>query len=156
MSTFQFSPRVVALGAGMTLVAGALFATGMVNHQQEAQAAVGATDTVPVNRTQEASSGIRVLSAHVIGDGGIVDLRYQVLDSTKAGVVEGDVNHTPTLTDVDSGSALQDTAAMRHGHSMQNGGTYFLLYYNKSGVVKPGDLINVTINGITLNNVPVE
>jgi hypothetical protein len=39
---------------------------------------------------------------------------------------------------------------------MRNGGTYFLLYYNKSGAVKSGDLINVTINGITLNNVPVD
>ena len=96
-----------------------------------------------------------MLSAHVVGSGGIVELTYQVLDPTRAGIVEGDVNKTPKLIKQGSGDTLQNTAAMRHGHTMRPAGTYFLLYYNQGGAVKVGDRIDVNIAGVTLTGVPV-
>jgi hypothetical protein len=90
-----------------------------------------------------------------VGDGGIIDVRYQVLDPLKASIVEGDPTKTPALKDVRNGAVLTDTAAMRHGHAQRPAGTYFLLYFNKGGVVKSGDFINVTVAGLTLKNVPV-
>ena len=152
-STINISPRVTALGAAGALATVALVA-GSVATRQEAKAADSNT-AVPTSRVVEATAGIRVISAHVAGDGGIVDLRYQVLDPNKAAIVEGDPSRTPTITDAGTGAVLTDTAAMRHGHSMRPAGTYFLLYYNKEGVIQPGDFINVTIDGVSLDNVPV-
>ncbi len=145
--------RVVALGAAVTLLTSALFAASVLARQDAS--ATGSGGPTPVDRQVEAASGIRVLAAHVVGSGGIVELTYQVLDPAKASIVEGDVSKTPLLTDAASGDTLQDTAAMRHGHTMRPAGTYFLLYYNKGKVVVPGDHIDVTINGTTLNDVPV-
>jgi hypothetical protein len=145
--------RLVALGAGATLLTGAIFAGSVVANQSAS--AAGASGPVPVSRAVEAASGIRVLAAHVVGSGGIVELTYQVLDPNKAGIVEGDVAKTPLITDTSSGETLQDTAAMRHGHTMRPAGTYFLLYYNRGGAVAKGDSISVTIAGQTLVGVPV-
>jgi hypothetical protein len=145
--------RLIALGAGATLLTGAIFAGSVIANQSAS--AVGGNGPTPISRVVEASSGIRVLSAHVVGSGGIVELTYQVLDPTKAGIVEGDVAKTPLLTDNGSGATLQNTAAMRHGHAMRPAGTYFLLYYNQNGVVRSGDKIDVTIAGQTLKDVPV-
>ena len=39
---------------------------------------------LPTSRALESKTGIRIISAHVEGDGGIVDVRYQVLDPNKA------------------------------------------------------------------------
>jgi hypothetical protein len=145
--------RLVALGAGVTLLTGALFAGSVLANQ--AASAVGGNAPMPISRQVEASSGIRVLGAHVVGSGGIVEITYQVLDPTRAAIVEGDVAKTPKLTKQGSGDTLQNTAAMRHGHTMRPAGTYFLLYYNQNGVVKPGDKIDVTIAGTILTGVPV-
>jgi len=145
--------RLVALGAGVTLMTGALLAGGVLANQ--AASAAGGNAPVPISRQVESASGIRVLAAHVVGSGGIVELTYQVLDPTKAGIVEGDVAKTPKLIKQGSGDTLQNTAAMRHGHTMRPAGTYFLLYYNQGGAVKVGDRIDVNIAGTTLTGVPV-
>jgi hypothetical protein len=145
--------RVVAAGAAVALLSGALFASSVVARHDAS--ASGDDSRTPTDRKVEAASGIRVLGAHVVGSGGIIELTYQVLNPAKASIVEGDVNKTPLLTDVGTGEELHDTAAMRHGHNMRPAGTYFLLYYNKGNVVGPGDHIDVTINGTTLKDVPV-
>ena len=103
----------------------------------------------------EAVTGIRILSAHVEGDGGIIDIRYQVLDPAKANVVEGDPTNTPALQPDGTTDTLTNTAAMRKGHERREAGTYFLLYYDRGGLVKSGDFIDVNFGGQTLVNVPV-
>jgi hypothetical protein len=145
--------RAVGLAAGVALLTAGLLAGSVLAHQDAS--AAGGNRPMPFSRTVEAASGIRVLGAHVVGSGGIVELTYQVLDPAKAGIVEGDVTKTPLLTDAGSGQTLHDTAAMRHGHTMRPAGTYFLLYYDKDGAVVAGDTIDVTINGQTLSGVPV-
>ncbi len=152
-SSFTISPRVAVVGATVALATGALLA-GSVMMDNASEAATSKTK-VPQSRQMEAKSGIRILSAHAVGDGGIIDVRYQVLDPLKASIVEGDPTKTPALKDVRNGAVLTDTAAMRHGHAQRPAGTYFLLYFNKGGVVKSGDFINVTVAGLTLKNVPV-
>ena len=152
-SSFTISPRAAVVGATVALATGALLA-GSVAMNNSSEAATGKTK-VPQSRQMEAKSGIRILSAHAVAGGGVIDLRYQILDPLKAAIVEGDPTKTPHLQDVRNGGVLADTAAMRKGHEMRPAGTYFLLYYNKSGVVKSGDFVNVTIDGLTLNNVPV-
>lgn len=151
--TSTWGTRAVAALAGGALLAAGLFAASVVGR---ADASVGTRPPrTPIDRVVEAHSGIRVLAAHVVGAGGIVELTYQVLDPAKASIVEGDVDHTPLITDARSGDQLHDTAAMRHGHVMRPAGTYFLLYFNRGKVIRPGDTIDVTIAGTTLRGVPV-
>jgi len=149
----SISPRVVALGAGVALATGALLVPQIVAHQ-EVRAADNTT-AVPTDRTVEAATGIRVLSAHVVGDGGVINLSYRILDGSKAMIVDGDAAHTPLITDQSNGQTLVQTASMRHGETMRTAGTYYLLYFNRGKAVKPGDFVDVTIGGQTLHQVPV-
>jgi hypothetical protein len=114
-SSFTISPRVAVVGATVALATGALLA-GSVMMDNASEAATSKTK-VPQSRQLEAKTGIRILSAHAVGDGGIIDVRYQVLDPLKASIVEGDPTKTPALKDVRNGAVLTDTAAMRHGHA---------------------------------------
>ena len=145
--------RATALVAVFVLLTAALLATVWFARPDTARAT--AHSTMPHSRAIEAKTGIRILSAHVVGDGGIVDVRYQVLNPAKVRIVEGDSNQVPALVDPASGKSLQVTAAMRKGHERRPAGTYALIYYNKDGLVKSGDFINITIQGQTLTHVPV-
>ena len=137
--------RGVALGAALALVAGALLGAVYLARPNDAQSA--ANSTMPNSRAMEAKTGIRILSAHVVADGGIVDVRYLVLDPNKANVIEGDPTHTPALVPASKTDALTKTAAMRKGHERREAGTYFLLYYNRGALVHPGDLIDISFDG---------
>ncbi len=154
-TSLTMSPRAMALGATVALATGALLVASVVTRTDVSAAGGGGNPVVPTSRAMEAQSGIRILSAHIVASNGVIDLRYQVLDPLKVSIVEGDVTKTPQIKDVDTGVQLQKTASMRRGHVMRAAGTYFLLYYNRGGAVQPGDKIDVTIDGITLYNVPV-
>ena len=154
MATTTNAPsRGVALGAALALLTAALLGGAYLARPTDARA--GLSGAMPESRQMEATTGIRILSAHVAGSGGIIDVRYQVLDAAKANIVEGDPNNTPALVNKASGDSLQNTAAMRKGHERREAGTYFLLYYDHSGLVKAGDVIDITLGGQTLTDVPV-
>jgi hypothetical protein len=144
--------RGIALLALFALALGLFLSVAYLARPQGARA--DARTPMPTSRDQESRTGVRIISAHVVGDGGIVDIRYQVIDPERADVREGDPAFTPQLDD-ESGGSLVKTAAMRKGHERRQAGTYSLLYYNREGVVHPGDFIDVSFGGVTLTGVPV-
>jgi hypothetical protein len=122
---------------------------------------VPAGSTNEVNPAQasavQATWGIRILQVALTGNGGLVDLRYQVIDPDKAIGVH-DPENLPVLIDEATGRVI-DRAALHGAHNLtrsyRSGGTYFLLYQNTAGVLKQGSRVTVQIGEVKLEHVVV-
>jgi hypothetical protein len=107
---------------------------------------------IPVNGAFEGRSGIRIDRVSVVGDGGLVDVRFTVLDTQKAHRFVGDSDHTsngasrlapPRLHSAGRKVTVRDMASM-HAHTEYRAGqTYFLIYLNPGGKIRPGDLLDL-------------
>ncbi len=111
---------------------------------------------VPQDARMESSLGIRFQQAALVADGGIIELRYTVLDTQKASTFQSDVKHPPVLySQRDRKNAVYRTALMRQGHTLRPGQTYYILYQNNHGAVREGDKIEIDAGGGKLVDVPV-
>lgn len=103
----------------------------------------------------EEATGVQVVRVALVGAGGLVDLRYRVLDPDKAEVAH---EETPVLVDEDTGEVI-DTFFMGHRHSPRArhkaGVTYPLLYMNERGLIEHGSAVSVVIGDARLEHVPV-
>ena len=102
----------------------------------------------------EAAWGIRIANVGVTADGGMVDLRYQVLDADKALGLTDPEGH-PVMVDQASGTLIDRGGAHGHGASLRAGSTYYMLYLNPAGVLKPGSRVRLQIGEVVLDNVLV-
>jgi hypothetical protein len=108
----------------------------------------------------EEATGVRIVRIASVAGGGIVDLRFQVLDPDKALVVHD--NQSPlSIVDERSGTALR--AAFHGKHSggtaqvgLNPGLTYYLLFANSGGVLQRSDLASVTVGDVRLEHLPVQ
>ena len=107
----------------------------------------------PINSEIEARWGIRITQIGVTADGGMVDFRYIVLDPDKALAMLQDLKNLPTLTAEDSGMVVSSAALMAPKHNLTAGRTYFLLYRNTRGAIKPGGAVSVVFDDLRLEHV---
>ena len=111
---------------------------------------------VPQSSGMEAKLGVRFVQAAVLADGGIVELRYTVLDPQKASAFQRDVKHPPVLrSEQRPGAPLYRTALMRQGHDLRPGQSYYILYLNNHRSVRSGETLEITSGQQTLAKVPV-
>jgi hypothetical protein len=111
---------------------------------------------VPHSASMEAKLGIRFTQAAVVADGGLIELRYTVLDTGKATTFQNDVHHPPVLKGYKrSKEALYRTALMKQGHNLRAGQTYYILYMNNHNSVRSGESLEIDAGGVILANVPV-
>lgn len=94
--------------------------------------------------------GIRVNLVAVTADGGLVDLRYTVIDKDKAGHVLHDAAALPQLLLPDKGAVLRAPQARAHKLDLIDGASYFLLFPNSGGLVQAGAPVSVVIDDIRL------
>jgi hypothetical protein len=104
----------------------------------------------------EAATGLRLSHVAVIGGGGLIDVRYQVIDPDKALIVF-DREQRPTIVDEATGTAAS-TPWMDHSHaaSLRAGQSYYLVLSNPGGVIKPGRAVSVVIGDLRLEHVTVQ
>jgi hypothetical protein len=111
---------------------------------------------MPTSAAIEAKYGIRFLGVDVTSGGGMIQLRYQVLDSDKtAAIHEADV--APFVID-SSGKKYADPGMVGHSHvaKTQSPGTSdYILLANARGGVKPGSIVTIKVGDLELRNVPV-
>jgi len=104
----------------------------------------------------EEQTGIRVVRVSIGAGGGLIDIRYQVLDPDKAVVVH-DQKNPPAVVDEETGQVLGESW---HTHpnrqTLRAGGTYYFLLLNEGRVVAPGGIVSVKIGGARLENVTVQ
>jgi hypothetical protein len=133
----------------------AAFALAVVS-RASGSAQAGNRYDVPHSSAMEAKLGIRVVQAAVVADGGLIELRYTVLDTGKATTFQNDVHHPPVLRDSKRpGQALYRTALMKQGHDLRPGQTYYILYMNNHNAVHSGETLQIDAGGVTLPGVPV-
>jgi hypothetical protein len=110
---------------------------------------------VPSDGPMEAALGVRFTQAAVVADGGLVELRYVVLDAQKASAFQNDTKHPPRLRNERSGTIAWRAALMKQGHELRAGQSYYLLYLNSKGAIKRGDKIEIGAGPRHLAHVPV-
>jgi hypothetical protein len=110
---------------------------------------------VPHNGQMEGALGVRFTQAAVVGDGGIVELRYMVLDTQKGSAFQNDTKHPPVLRSERNGKVAWRAALMKQGHELRPGQTYYILYLNNGSAIKRGDKIEITAGSNKLVHVPV-
>jgi hypothetical protein len=110
---------------------------------------------VPHDAQLESSTGVRFTQAAVVADGGLVELRYVVLDTQKASAFQNDTKHPPQLRNERTGKLAWRAALMKQGHELRPGQSYYLLYLNAQGSIKRGDKIAIDAGPRHLQHVPV-
>ena len=98
----------------------------------------------------EQDYGVRFDLIGVTASGGLVDLRFTVLDATKAKALFHDASSSPALYVESTGSVLRTRKGMGHRLDMVAGGRYFMLFSNAGGVVQAGTPVSIVIDDIRL------
>jgi hypothetical protein len=101
-------------------------------------------------------SGVRIVHVAVTGDGGLLDLRFQVIDADKAAAVVHDPAAPPAIVDEASGVVAKDLF-MGHSHSgpLKEAVTYYLIFENPGNLVQRGDLVSVLLGNAQVQHVMV-
>jgi hypothetical protein len=99
-------------------------------------------------------SGVRVIHVAVTGDGGLVDLRYQVVDADRAQQLH---DLPPLLIDEATGGVVM-RPWMGHAHTtaFKQGVSYFVLFENSGDLLRPGGRVTVQLGDARLTHVPVQ
>jgi hypothetical protein len=101
-------------------------------------------------KTLEAEFGLRFDLVAVTASGGLIDLRFTVLDQTKAEALFHDVATRPALFVERSGKVLRSRKGMAHHLTLVTGGRYFMLFSNSGGAIQSGTQVSVVIEDIRL------
>ncbi|MBN9393325.1 MAG: hypothetical protein J0I20_35160 [Chloroflexi bacterium] len=128
------------------------FVTGVLPFQSPPKR----SGSVPVSSTEiEQRWGIRVTQVGVTADGGLVDFRYIVLDPDKALAMIQEEKNLPVLVPEDRPGIVNSAAMMPAKHNLNAGQTYFLLYRNTQGIIKPHAQISVVFGDVRLEHITV-
>jgi hypothetical protein len=138
------------------LVAGLVAAVGL-GGTLAAQAAGGASrPPMPTSAAVEAASGVQLTRVSLAADSGLIDVRYVVLEPTKARKWAADTKNPPVIKNQRNQRLFDRVAAMRDSHELRSGQTYYLIYLNSAGGVQRGDKVDLDIAGTTLTGITVE
>ena len=109
----------------------------------------------------EQQYGVSILGVRVTAAGHMLDFRYRVLDTTKAGrlirpkmglaLVDMATKAEMPVPVMDKVGALKQTRSHLYADR-----TYSVLFANRGGVVKPGSKVSIQFGDLTLDNLIVE
>lgn len=146
--------RWVALGAVVLLVLGGLVGRGWWS---SGEADIRDGTTVVTEDGMAARYGIDVTLVAVTAAGGLVELRYQVVDPDKADRVVHDRALSPALVVEHSGQTLVMAAPPHHhGAELRLGGTYFFLMANARNAIHRGDEVTLVIGDARLEHITAQ
>ena len=153
-STVRTVSLVLALVA---IVLAVLVARGWRPHATNATTSptVSAT-TMPVSAEIEARYGVRFTGVDVTAGGGMIQIRYQVLDSAKTEAIHG-TDLAPIVVD-SRGIEYKDPGMVGHSHvgkAQPAGTTDYILLANTRGGVSAGSVVTIRVGDLALTNVPV-
>ena len=144
------SARHLLLAVGLLIVAGGLLATWQLYRGgSEAQAR---EPGIPLSQEIEDKFGIRFTFMAVIADGGMVDLRFRIIDPAKAANFGHYTETSPRLISEDSGLAVDTTIMGLHHHEMEVGRVYYILYRNTANAIRPGDPVTIAIDDMKIEH----
>ena len=97
-------------------------------------------------------SGIGITQIAVTGNGGLVDLRFQVVDPRAANALH-DPARPPAIIDQQTGLVVHDLL-MNHAHTgaFRQGQTYYLVFENPDNWIRPGSLVTVLLGAVEIRD----
>jgi hypothetical protein len=100
-------------------------------------------------------SGVKITQVAVTGGGGLVDLRFQVIDPDKANALH-DAATPPAVVDEHTGLVVHDLL-MSHSHSgaFKPGVTYYYVFNNPGDIVRRGARVVVLLGNAQVEHVIV-
>lgn len=110
----------------------------------------------PSSAEIESTYGVRITSVVVTAGGGMIQLRYQILDQGLAEALHAEA--APTVVAAD-GTVFGDPGIAGHAHlgrTSANGATDALLLADARGSVQPGDIVTVRIGDLELGGIRVQ
>lgn len=131
-----------------------------MQHHDSPVVTFGSGPVVPTSPVLEQNWGIKITNVVLLADGGLVAIRYQVVDPAKDGKLHsGGTVNLPVLIDEKTGREIRSSAALMHVH-FADGGTdgrsYSILYGNSGGALKRGAIVTVRmVDGTSLRHVTV-
>ena len=154
--------KVLGILTGVALVAGALTAWSLYStHKDQSVAAPAAVAEIAWGRTAvdkdglAERSGVRLTQVAVTGGGGLIDLRFQVLDPNRANSLH-DASTPPAVIDEKSGLVVRDLL-MSHAHTGKYtaGETYYLVFENPGNWIRRGANVTVLLGPAQVDHVVV-
>jgi hypothetical protein len=117
----------------------------------------------PASPRIEQDWGIRFTVVQLLADNGLVELRYQVLDNTKANRLHADstsLDNLPTIYVEGTDKVVKSKSLLFHIHHEweqgSDGRSYSIVYGNAGGVIYPRALVTISLpDGLKLQHVPV-
>ncbi|MBP1705259.1 MAG: hypothetical protein H6Q36_998 [Chloroflexi bacterium] len=143
-----------ALVLPLAVAAALTWSAADAGHDHDASIAADARVVSAADMEQE--YGIRVGLIGVTADGGLVDVRFTVVDSDKAGHILHDQATLPELLVETSGAVLRAPQPHAHKLTLADGATYFLLFPNSGGVIQAGTPVSFVIDAIRLEAVDAQ
>ena len=118
-----------------------------------APAKAGPTPSAPRSRP---GYGLRFLRATLAVQGGLVDVRFVILDTIRAEPVIGHLSRERVKLVDDATGRVLDTRTMTPGDSnLKAGEGYYMLFRNSGGLLHPGSHVSVAIGKLRLPGVTV-
>lgn len=124
------------------------------------EGAVPATHSRASVGTVEEQWGLRIVRLAVVADGGIIDLRYQVLDPAKAEPVL-DPTQPAFLQEESTGQVVSTARLPKIGELRQKlqqsnpDRVYFMGFGNSGGIIKSGSRVSLILGGYRLEQLVV-
>lgn len=111
---------------------------------------------MPSNPEIEDTYGVRFIGVDITSGGGMIQVRYQVLDSAKTQAIHDEESTPHVIADDGADYGLPGMPGHTHiGPVKKAGTTDFVLLANARGGVKPGSTVTIKIGDLELRNVPV-
>lgn len=109
----------------------------------------------PHSAAMESQLGVRFSRLAVVGDGGLVQLDFVVLDVDKATAFEGSLRTPPVIVSETRPGLTSRISVMKQGHNLAAGQTYYLVYENSRGAIRSGGRATIFSGRLRLAHVPV-
>lgn len=108
---------------------------------------LGSTQTISAKELEE-RYGLQITLIGVTAGGGLVDLRFKVVDAEKARPLFKDHKNMPAL--IPAGSKVRLGLPGSHSTDYVTGKVYYMLYGNANGIVQPGKPVSVAFGNLVL------
>jgi hypothetical protein len=154
---------LILAAASMVFGARYAFTTQIINNPFAKAAPVvpAGPTTMPTSAAIESQWGIRFTDLVLLADGGLIEMRYQVLDPAKSTRIHsGTLKDLPVLKVEDSGKVVGSQSLMfhfHHGDTNAQGRTYSILYGNAGGAIHLHSRVAIQLpDGLQLQHILVQ
>ena len=131
-----------------------LVAAGLIAWQNWRQASiVYEPGEMPVSAEIEEKFGVRFSFVAVTARGGMVELRYRVIDEGKAANFGHYSETAPMIISEDTGKVVDVTIMGLHNHRVEPGRTYYVLYRNTDNAVESHRPVTIAVGDLKLEHV---